>query len=187
MQVPANVYVKKKKPPNKNNNSILIGLLDLTTGLLSLLAYIKDEDIKTRIMMETSLIKSVSSYFDSGDAVTAQLGAAVAESVSSRVDREKPLDTGLLCNGKMKELKQLILNRDIFNQENEEEMELEAESESDVEQPLQDELLDPDAEFNADDDSEEESDLEAYYMEEESEDEGMRKESSAKKQLKKPV
>lgn len=153
-------------------------------SILSLLAYIEDGDIKSEIMIETSLIKSVSCYFDTGDASIAQLGAVVAESVSSRVDKEKALDTGLLSNhDKMVELKQLIFNRDAFNDEKEEEMDLVlSESESEEEQ---EELLDPDAEFVIE--ASEESDLEAYYMEEESEDEGMKKESSTKKQHKKPV
>jgi hypothetical protein len=44
-------------------------------SILALLAYLPDDEIKYKIMIETSLIMSVSSYFNSGDMAVAQLGA----------------------------------------------------------------------------------------------------------------
>lgn len=43
--------------------------------ILTLLAYLPDDEIKYNIVTETSLIMSVASYFKSGDKTVAQLGA----------------------------------------------------------------------------------------------------------------
>jgi hypothetical protein len=44
-------------------------------SILTLFAYLSTEEIQYKIMMPTSLIRSVSSYFNTGDKDTAQLGA----------------------------------------------------------------------------------------------------------------
>lgn len=78
-------------------------LLDVTVGMLVLLGYAQN-------LRMGNLVKSVSFYFDQGDRATAQLGALVAEAVSSKLDKE-PLNTGLLeGEPKLLEWKKIIFN-----------------------------------------------------------------------------
>ncbi|KAI8380264.1 telomere length regulation protein-domain-containing protein [Blakeslea trispora] len=158
--------------------------LYMTTALLSLIAYLPNEDIQHTVMVETSLFHHVSTYFNSGDIQIAQLGAVVAESISSRLDKEKPLNTSLLdSNPSLQKLKELVWITDAFDAEPSKVTlvpEIESENEtSEIEE------LDPDADVIStfDRDSSEEE-LEPYDMEEESEDEGLKKEN---KHTKKPV
>ncbi|KAI8988408.1 telomere length regulation protein-domain-containing protein [Mycotypha africana] len=168
----------------------------LTIFILVLLAYLPTEDIETHIMLETRFMSSVHQYFDSGDKRTAAYGALMAESISSRVDKEKKLNTGLLESmDDFSVLKELIYTKDAFEQVTSESNTVpltENESEDDKDESGEDEEMDPDAEFIVtDDDIEEEEDqeeeedddddLQPYYMEEESDDEGVKEDGFSKK------
>ncbi|KAI8098324.1 telomere length regulation protein-domain-containing protein [Gilbertella persicaria] len=156
----------------------------MTTVLLSFVAYLPHHELKQTTMVETSLFHSVSTWFNSGDIQTAQLGAVVAEAISSKLDTEKPLNTGLLDdNDHLRELKGLVFVTDAFDDQEPVASSTALDSESESELEEKDEL-DPDADVILEEDEDEE--FEPYYMEEESEDEGLRKESTLKS-TKKPV
>ncbi|OBZ88164.1 Telomere length regulation protein TEL2 [Choanephora cucurbitarum] len=173
--------------------------LYMTTALLSLIAYLSNDDIQHTIMAETPLFHHVSTYFNSGDIQIAQLGAVVAEALSSRIDKEKPLNTTLLdSNPSLQELKGLVWITDAYDEPTacSVTMTPEAESEDETEET---EELDPDADITLvldrvvadmshdieDSNDEEEEEFEPYDMEEESEDEGLTNKEI--KQTKKPV
>lgn len=82
-------------------------------AILCCAAYIPDRVLEDTIMAQT--LRSVNDYFNSGDIPTAQLGAVVAEGITSRIDKEKPLKTGLLeSNEELKRIKNLIHVTDVF-------------------------------------------------------------------------
>ncbi|RCH81196.1 TEL2, telomere maintenance protein 2, partial [Rhizopus stolonifer] len=161
----------------------------MTTVLLSFVAYLPHHELKQTTMVETSLFHSVSTWFNSGDIQTAQLGAVVAEAISSKLDTEKPLNTGLLDdNDHLRELKGLVFVTDAFDDQEPVTSSTALDSESESELEEKDEL-DPDADVileEDENDEDEDEEFEPYYMEEESEDEGLRKESTLKS-TKKPV
>ncbi|KAL7315285.1 telomere binding protein, variant 3 [Mucor circinelloides] len=173
----------------------------MTAIILTLIAYLQVQDVQISIMMETSLLNSVSQYFASGDMATARIGAVMAEAVSSKIDKEKPLDTTLLNDQDgLLELKGLVFLRDALDKDAMADLSTEGENNVPEEEDLyRDDLayedeLDPDAEFNIeseqsdlDNDDEDEEEFQAYLMEDESDDEGLKKEGSSKKQRKKPV
>lgn len=139
----------------------------------------------------------------------------MAEAVTSRIDQDKCLDTGLLENNdNLKQMKQLIFTKDAFstydfkaNEAPVDQSSTESNSEND---DSEEDELDPDAEFCLEEgnengtlnvlffimdkaliayfmgvDSEEE--FQAYHMEEESDDEGLKKKDSEKSHSKKPA
>ncbi|KAI7902821.1 telomere length regulation protein-domain-containing protein [Cokeromyces recurvatus] len=165
--------------------------LYITKVILVLIAYLSDDTIRTEIMGKTSILYSVSDYFDSGDISIAQLGAVVAEAISSRIDKDKPLDTGLLTTSdELLELKKLVNMTDALDQEEELIITSSSEIESENENGTDEEELDPDAIYVVEDEDEEESEedeFQAYFMEEESDDEGLRREGDSKIQNKRPV
>lgn len=83
--------------------------------MLCLVAYLPEDVIRYVIMTQTALFQSVSKYFDSGDKAIAQLGAVVAEAISGKTDRDKPIKTGLLDSDvELQKIKALVDTRDIF-------------------------------------------------------------------------
>ncbi|KAG2233893.1 hypothetical protein INT48_004381 [Thamnidium elegans] len=134
------------------------------------IAYLPEDVIRYTIMTQTALFQSVSKYFDSGDKAIAQLGAVIAEAISGKTDQEKPIKTGLLDSDvELQKIKALVDTRDIFTIEDEQDIKVDIVTESDNQ------------ETDSDDD------LEAYLMEEESDDEGLKKEELSKSKTKKPV
>lgn len=128
--------------------------LDMTAVILTLIAYLDVQDVQISIMMETNLLNSVSQYFASGDATTARIGAVMAEAVSCKTDKEKPLNTTLLeGQDRLVELKGLVLQRDAFDKEAVADLSTEAEENTSEKQDFVDEdeeedELDPDAAFD---------------------------------------
>ncbi|KAI9477807.1 MAG: telomere length regulation protein-domain-containing protein [Benjaminiella poitrasii] len=161
--------------------------LYITKVMLALMAYLSDSDINSEIMGRTSILNSVSDYFDSGDIATAQLGAVVAEAISSRLDKDKPLNTGLIsASDDLIKLKSLVNVTDALDEEKEAMADVFTETESEDEEDKEE--LDPDAVYVLEEEEESEDDeFQAYYMEEESDDEGLRKEESSKSLKRKPV
>ncbi|CAO3655984.1 unnamed protein product [Mucor fragilis] len=178
----------------------------MTAVILTLTAYLDVQDVQISIMMETSLLNSVSQYFASGDAATARIGAVMAEAVSSKIDKENPLNTTLLDGQDgLVELKGLVFKRDALDKDAMADLPTEAEKHAPENEDLDrdglanadddEDELDPDAAFDTNsqqsdsdkDDDDEEEEFQAYLMEDESEDEGLKKEGSSKKQHKKPV
>ncbi|GAN04450.1 telomere length regulation protein TEL2 homolog [Mucor ambiguus] len=178
----------------------------MTAVILTLIAYLDVQDVQISIMMETTLLNSVSQYFASGDAATARIGAVMAEAVSCKTDKEKPLHTTLLDGqDRLVELKGLVLLKDALDKEAVADLSTEAEKSTPEEEDHdRDNLanedeeadeLDPDAAFDTNsqqtdsdkDEDDDEEEFQAYLMEDESEDEGLKKEGSSKKQQKKPV
>jgi hypothetical protein len=87
--------------------------IDITTVILCLMAYLSKEEIQYTILSQTALFRSVGSYFNSGDKSTAQLGALVAETISAKIDPDKPADTRLLEGDEdLKKLKELVNIKD---------------------------------------------------------------------------
>lgn len=83
---------------------------------MCLIAYLPNDIIMHTIMAQTSLFRSVSTYFHSGDIVTAQLGAVMAEAITGRTEPDKPIDTGLLDRSpELKKMKSLIDTKDAFS------------------------------------------------------------------------
>ncbi|EIE86612.1 hypothetical protein G6F55_007123 [Rhizopus delemar] len=153
----------------------------VTIGVLVLLGYLDDDTIRNNIMPSTRLVMSVSFYFDQAEMMTAKLGALIAEAVSSRLDT-KPLNTGLLDgDDRLLALKQIIKNpkEDTVMNDKVEETTVDPLVETDDEEEKE---LDPDASYLPQEESEEE--FQAYAMEEESDDEGNRRET---KNHKKPA
>ncbi|KAI9364186.1 telomere length regulation protein-domain-containing protein [Pilaira anomala] len=162
----------------------------ITTAMLCLIAYLPNDIIMHTIMAQTSLFHSVSAYFHSGDMVTAQLGAVVAEAITGRTEPDKPIDTGLLDRSpELKKMKSLIDTKDAFSEDEQNEIQLnEIESESEQEEEDEEDELDPDAIYGSEEEVEESDDeFQAYQMEEESDDEGLKKEELSKSKAKKPV
>jgi len=90
----------------------------MTAVILTLIAYLDVQDVQISVMMETNLLNSVSQYFASGDAATARIGAVMAEAVSSKIDKEKPLNTTLLDGQDgLVELKGLVFKRDALDKD----------------------------------------------------------------------
>ena len=73
MQAVESVYVNNRNPCF--DHSTHSEMIDTTTALLSLIAYLSNDDIQHTIMAETPLFHHVSTYFNSGDIQIAQLGA----------------------------------------------------------------------------------------------------------------
>ncbi|KAL9537725.1 hypothetical protein MBANPS3_011521 [Mucor bainieri] len=174
----------------------------MTAVILTLIAYLDVQDVQISIMMETDLLNSVSDYFASGDATTARIGAVMAEAVSCKT--EKPLNTTLLDGqDRLLELKGLVFLKDALDKEAVADLSTEAEKNTpekknlDKEDDEDEDELDPDAAFDTnsqqsgsdkdEDDDDDDDEFQAYLMEDESEDEGLKKEGSSKKQHKKPV
>ncbi|RCI04833.1 telomere binding protein [Rhizopus stolonifer] len=139
----------------------------VTVGMLVLLGYAQN-------LRMGNLVKSVSFYFDQGDRATAQLGALVAEAVSSKLDKE-PLNTGLLeGEPKLLEWKKIIFNaKEMAPLEPKELVKIDPLLEVESEE----EELDPDATYIP---QESDDEFQAYAMDEESDDEGNKRESDAK-------
>ncbi|KAK4513392.1 uncharacterized protein ATC70_005390 [Mucor velutinosus] len=194
----------------------------MTAVILSLISYLDVPTVQVTIMTETHLLNSVSQYFASGDAATARIGAVMAEAVSYKIDKEKPLHTTLLDGqDRLVELKGLVLLRDALDKDAVADLSTEAEKDAPEKEDLDrddfadgdedEDELDPDAAFDigklamirfrlicscfdvdsqqsdSDKDDDDEEEFQAYLMEDESEDEGLKKEGSSKKQHKKPV
>ncbi|GAA5800318.1 hypothetical protein HPULCUR_005745 [Helicostylum pulchrum] len=161
----------------------------ITATLLCLVAYLPEDVIRYTIMNQTALFQSVSKYFDSGDKAIAQLGAVVAEAISGKTDPDKPIKTGLLDSDvELQKIKVLVDTRDIFTEDEQEvNVDIITESDSEQEEAVEEEL-DPDAIYCSEDlETDSDDDLEAYLMDEESDDEGLKKEELSKSKTKKPV
>ena len=92
--------------------------IDMTAIILTLIAYMSAPDIQISIMMETNLLNSVSQYFASGDIPTAQIGAVMAEAISIKIDKEKPLNTTLLdSQDNLIQLKGLVFLKDALDKD----------------------------------------------------------------------
>ncbi|KAI8640641.1 telomere length regulation protein-domain-containing protein, partial [Parasitella parasitica] len=176
----------------------------LTAVILSFIAHLSIQDIQVSIMMETGLLNSVSLYFATGDVSIARIGAVMAEAVSSKLDKEKPLNTTLLdSQERLNQLKNLVFVTDAFNviadlslkpeNDNLENQNLDSREEEHDDDEEEDEL-DPDRALDIDDEQsstdkedDDEEEYEAYLMEDESDDEGLKQQQDSKKQHKKPV
>jgi hypothetical protein len=146
--------------------------------VLCLVAYIPKQEIQYIIMAQTNLVQGVTTYFDSGDIPTAQLGAVIAEAISAKTDPDKPVDTGLIMNEELRKMKGLanitdaLLGKvekrgaylcantcDLENDDSddkEEEKLSEQASDDDSEEDEEEEELDPDAIYRPEDDDENE-------------------------------
>lgn len=128
--------------------------------------------------MDGTFMPGISKYLDTEDMVTAGLGMTVAEAISSRVDKDKPFNSGMLDrNQDLKNLKDLVFQHDALlavtvcgSEEHISSYSSDTETDSDTEEFNPDDIIDPE-------DEEEESDdgLEPYPMEEESDDEDKHK------------
>ncbi|KAI9263064.1 telomere length regulation protein-domain-containing protein [Sporodiniella umbellata] len=139
----------------------------ITLSVLVLLGY-------TEHLEMTHLVKGVSFYFEQGERSTAQLGALVAEAVSSKLDKE-PLNTGLLeGDGRLLSWKKIIFDaKEVAPLASAKPMiQIDPILESEDE-------LDPDADYQAQESDEDE--FQAYAMDEESDDEGNRREPGHKR------
>lgn len=88
-------------------------MIDITSAILCLVAYLPKEMIQTEITSQTSLLHSVSSYFSSDDMMIARFGAVIAESISGITGN--PIETGLLDNNEeLKFMKELVNVTDAF-------------------------------------------------------------------------
>ncbi|CAO3631131.1 unnamed protein product [Mucor hiemalis] len=160
----------------------------VTISLLCLVAYISNESLQFNIMGQTSLLPSVTTYFDTGDGAVAQLGAVVAEAISGRCG--EPINFGLLDNNQeLQSMKDLVNITDAFSDDDDHGETIDPVAEL-TESESEDDELDPDAIYVPEDEDEEEDsddEFQAYQMEEESDDEGLKKEGTSKMLNKKPV
>lgn len=125
----------------------------MTAVILTLIAYINTRDIQTTIMMETNLLNSVSQYFASGDIATAQIGAVMAEAISSKIDPEKPLNTTLLdSQDDLVQIKDLVFTTDALDKNTMADLSSETEynesEKADLDDDDNDDELDPDEAFD---------------------------------------
>lgn len=82
-------------------------------AILCCAAYIPEHVLNNKIMAET--LSGVSTYFNSGDIPTAQLGAIIAEGIASKIDKRNPIKTGLLDSSEdLTRMKNLIHVTDAF-------------------------------------------------------------------------
>lgn len=161
----------------------------VTVALLCLIAYIPKENLQLNIMSQTSFLSSITTYFDTGDRAVAQLGAVVAEAISGKCG--EPINFGLLdSNQELQSMKDLVNINDAFSEDDDYFTEIVDPVAGLTESEGEDDELDPDAIYVPEDEDEEEDsddEFQAYQMEEESDDEGLKKEGTSKKVNKKPV
>lgn len=124
----------------------------MTAVILTLIAYMSAQDIQIYIMIETNLLNSVSQYFASGDILTAQIGAVMAEAISTKIDKEKPLNTTLLdSQDNLLQLKGLVFLKDALDKDVIADLSSEAENNEPEKEDLDeddDDELDPDEAFD---------------------------------------
>jgi hypothetical protein len=126
--------------------------IDMTAVILTLIAYMSAQDIQISIMIETNLLNSVSQYFASGDIPTAQIGAVMAEAISTKIDKENPLNTTLLdSQDNLLQLKGLVFLKDALDKDVIADLSSEAENNEPEKEDLDeddDDELDPDEAFD---------------------------------------
>lgn len=124
--------------------------IDITMAILCCAAYIPNAVLESTIMAET--LHSVNTYFNSGDVPTAQLGAVIAEGITSKIDKHNPVKTGLLDSSEdLKRIKNLIHVTDVFDSEDEGPSPEIIISQQESEEETDEEELDPDSMYCPDD------------------------------------
>ncbi|KAG2201441.1 hypothetical protein INT47_001490 [Mucor saturninus] len=160
----------------------------VTMAILCCIAYIPNAILDSKIMAE--ILPSVNTYFNSGDIPTAQLGAIVAEGITSKIDKHNPVKTGLLDSSEeLKRIRDLVYVTDAFKEDEGPSPEIDIPHQETEEEVDEDEGFDPDSTYCPDDDEDDDSDdeFQAYQMEEESDDEGLKKQETSKSKAKKPA
>ncbi|KAI7873122.1 telomere length regulation protein-domain-containing protein [Mucor mucedo] len=160
----------------------------VTMAILCCIAYLPNAVLDSKIMAE--ILPSVNTYFNSGDIPTAQLGAIVAEGITSKIDKHNPVKTGLLDSSEeLKRIRDLVYVTDAFKEDEGPSPEIDIPHQETEEEVDEDEGFDPDSTYCPDDDEDDDSDdeFQAYQMEEESDDEGLKKQEASKSKAKKPA